>query len=107
HGVLAAAVDDVCLRDAAAYRAQARLHLGDHAGGQRGQHDLEVARADLRDEAGGVGPGRVQPLDVGEHDELGGSERDGERRGGGVRIDVEHLGRLGGVDGDGGDDGDA
>ena len=35
-----------------------------------------------------VGPVGVEALDVGEHDELLGAERDGERGGGGVGVDV-------------------
>ncbi len=36
-------------------------------------------------------PVRVQALDVGEHDELGGAERHGQRGGDGVRVDVVDL----------------
>src|SRR5204863_8657113 len=85
-----AAVDDVGLGYAAADRAQACLHLGDHAGLQAGQELGQVVGGDLGQQAGPVGPVGVEALDVGEDDQLLGVEGDGQGGGGGVGGDVVH-----------------
>ncbi|MNW55494.1 hypothetical protein D3C74_331540 [compost metagenome] len=101
------AVDHGRARDAAGHRTQAGLHLGDHAGLERGQQRRELGPRDLADERGLVRPRGVQALDVGQDDELLGAERDRERRGRRVGVDVEHLGGVVEVRCDGRDDRDA
>ncbi len=96
------AVEDVGARHAPAHGGQARLHLGDHAARQARQQGRQVVGADLADDVLGRGPVGVQPLDVGEHDELLGADRDGEGCRGGVGVDVVEL--AVGAAGDGGDD---
>ena len=49
------------------------------------------AHRQLGEQRAAVGPVGVDALDVGEHDELAGAEGGGQRRGGGVGVDVEHL----------------
>ena len=90
---------------AAADRPQAGLHLRDHPRLQGRQHAFQLGGADLGQERRPVGPVGVDTLDVGEDDELRGAERDGERRRGGVGVDVEDLAVV--VGSDRGDDGDA
>ena len=51
----------------------------------------ELGRVDDRDQRIAIRPVTVQPLDIGEHDELGRPEGDGERRGGRVGVHVERL----------------
>ena len=87
-------VEHVRLRDAAAHRAQAGLHLRRHPGGQLGQQHGQISGGDLADQLAGRAvrrPGRVEPLDVGEHDELLGAHRDRDRGGRGVGVDVVGL----------------
>ena len=67
---------------------QAGPHLRHHAAGQRRQQLLERLGADLADHVVAVGPVAVEPLDVGEHEQLLGAQRDGEGGGGGVGVDV-------------------
>ncbi len=69
-----AAVEHVCLRDAALHRAQAGLHLRRHPAGQRGQQLGELVGVDLADDLGAGGPVGVEPFDVGEHDQLLGAQ---------------------------------
>ena len=102
-----APVDDVGLPHSPAHRPQAGLHLGDHAGVELGDEGLEGVDADARDERAPVGPVGVEPLDVGEHNELLRVQGDGDGGRGGVGVDVEDRGRVGEERGDGGDDGDA
>ena len=73
---------------AALDRAQAGLHLRHHAAGQRRQQSRQLVGVDLADDLGAGRPVGVQALDVGQHDELLGAERDRERGGGGVGVDV-------------------
>ena len=90
-GVAEAAVQDVSLRDAAAHRGQAGLHLGDHPGREPGQQPLQFRRGELADHLGRRRPVPVQPGHVGEHHELGRAERHRERGRGGVRVHVVDL----------------
>src|SRR5206468_3983420 len=48
----------------------------------------ELVYGQLRDQALDVRVPRVQALDVGQHHELARAERDGERGGGGIRVEV-------------------
>jgi hypothetical protein len=98
-------VDHVGLSDARPHGAQAGLHLRGHAALQAGQHRLELVRGQRGDDRLRVGVVRVEPLDVGEHHELRGVQRAGERRGGAVGVDVVDL--AVGVRRDPGDDRDA
>ena len=78
-----------------AYGAQAGLHLGDHARGQRRAASPPARRGEPVDDGrlGAVGgrPVGVEPVDVGEDDQLRGVERDRERAGGRVGVDVVDL----------------
>src|SRR5215467_4192772 len=92
------AVEHVGLRHTAAHGVQAGLHLGDHAAGQPRQQPFQAGRGQQADHGPGlvravpVGrPVRMQARHVGEHHELGRAEGHGQRRGGGVGVDVVHL----------------
>ena len=94
------AVEHVGARHAAADRPQAGLHLRDHAAGQAGQQRLEGVGADRADDLGPLWsasggtlarPVGVQALDVGEDHQLLRADRDGERGGGRVGVDVVEL----------------
>ncbi len=98
-----AAVDDGRGADAAVDRLHARLHLGDHAGVEGRHHVADLVRGDLRDDRVLVGVVGVHARDVGQHDEALRLQRDGERRGCRVAVDVVHLAVA--VGRDGGDDG--
>lgn len=74
--------------DAGADRAQAALHLGQHAAGQAGQYGLQLADRELADHVVGVRPVGVEALDVGEHHQHLRAERGGQRGGRGVGVDV-------------------
>ncbi len=102
-----APVDDVRLRHATLHGAHARLQLGDHPGIHRVQQLARGRHGQLGEQRVAVGPARVDALDVGEHDELAGAEGGGQRGGGGVGVDVEHLALDVEVGGDGRDDRDA
>ena len=58
-----------------------------------GQDLGQLAGVDLLDQRVAVGPVGVEPLDVGEDDELHRAQRDGQRRGGGVGVEVVQLRR--------------
>lgn len=102
-----AAVDDVRPADAALDGPPAGLHLGPHPGVERRQEARQRGGPDAAHERGPVGPARVQALDVGQDDQLARAEGDRERGCRGVRVDVEHLGRVVDVRGDGRHHGDA
>ena len=70
-----------------------------------GQHLLERLGADLLDDVVAVRPVAEQALDVGEHEQLLGAQRDGEGGGRGVGVDVVDDAVL--VGRDAGDDRDA
>ena len=91
HGVGLAAVDDRGARYPAGDGLVAGPHLGDHARVEGRQHLAERLGADLLDQVVGVAVVAVEALDVGEDQQLLGSQRDREGRGGGVRVDVVDL----------------
>ena len=66
--------------DAVLHGLEAGAHLRDHARGERRQDLRERLGADLADHVLGVRPVEVEALDVGEHQQLLGAERDRERR---------------------------
>ena len=100
-------VDDVGLCDSPVDGSQAGLHLGDHPRLQRGQELLERGCADEGHQGVTVGPGGVEPLDVGEHEQGTGLEGHGDRGGGRVGVDVEDGLGVRRQRGDRGDDRDA
>jgi len=77
-GMTEAAVEDVGVRHAAPDGGEAGLHLGDHARGQGRKQLLQVIGVELAGSPHRVRPVRLEPLDVGEHDQLGRAERDGQ-----------------------------
>ena len=101
YGVRLAAVDDGRPWDAALHGLEAGAHLRHHPGGERRHQVGQRLGADLADHVVAVGPVAVEPLDVGEHQQLLGPERDGEGCGGGVGVDVVDRAVL--VGGDAGD----
>ena len=103
-GVVLAAVDHGGARDAALDGLEAGRHLRHHPAGQRGHQLGQRLGRDLADHVVAVGPVAVEALDVGQHEQLLGAQRDRQRGGRGVGVHVVH----GAVDvgGDGGDDGD-
>jgi hypothetical protein len=98
-------VEHVRRRDTAPDRRQAGLHLGDHARGQGREQLLQVVGVELADHLVRGRPVEVEALHVGEHDQLGGAQRDRQGRRGGVGVDV--VDRALGAARDAGDDGDA
>ena len=74
--------------------------LRDHPAGDRavGDQRLELVGGRLADQAGRVVDVAAQPLDVGEVDELLGTERLGDRAGHRVGVDVVRLPALVGAD---------
>ena len=78
--------------DSAAHRSQAGLHLGDHARAT-GSAAAPPARRRVicAIDLVAARPVAVEALDVGEHDELLGAQRDGQRRRRGVGVDVVDL----------------
>ncbi len=83
-----APVDDGRALHPVAHRLQAGAHLGDHAAGQGREDLLQRLGADLADDLLGVRPVEVEALDVGEDEELLGTERGCQRGRGGVGVDV-------------------
>ena len=100
-------VDDVGRGHSALDRAHARLELGDHPGVDAGEQAPGPAHVETGEQRVPVGPVGIDALDVGEDDELVGSERDREGRRRRVGVDVEHLARVVEVGDDRRDDGDA
>ena len=89
-GVVLAAVDDGGAGYAALDGLEAGGHLRHHPAGQaRHQLGQRLGR-DLADDVVAVGPVAVEPLDVGEHEQLLGAEGDRERGGRGVGVHVVH-----------------
>src|SRR5918998_968801 len=84
------AIDDMGPWHSPPDRAQAGLHLRRHPGGQTRQQPLQLIGGHLGQQAGSVRPVGVEPLNVGEHDELLGAQRDGQCRCSGVSVDVVH-----------------
>ncbi len=72
-------------------RLEAGRHLGDHAALQVRKQADELGGADDRHQRFPVGPVAVETLDIGEHDQLGGAERHGERSRGRVGVHIERL----------------
>ena len=58
-----------------------------------GSSSASASGRDLADHVVAVGPVAVEALDVGEHEQLLGAQRDGQRGGGGVGVDVVDRGR--------------
>ena len=87
----------------------ARMHassLGIMPASTRAEQLLGARDGQRREQRVAVGPVGVDPLDVGEHDQLVRLERHGQRRGSGVGVDVEDLAVDVEVGGDGRHDGD-
>ncbi len=90
HPAVVAAVHDGGPGHAAGDRVVAGLHLRDHAAVEARHQLLQALRADLLDHVVAVGPVAVEALHVGEHHQLLGTQRDRERGGRGVGVDVVH-----------------
>ena len=86
--MLDAAVDDVGAGNPGGHRPQAGLDLGHHALFQCRQHRGEFGDVDLADQGVAVRPAGVEAFDIGEHQQLLGAQRLGQRRGCGVGVDV-------------------
>ena len=91
--VLDPPVEDVGAAHAVAHGLRAARDLRDHAAGDRavGDQRVEFVGGRLANEAGRVVDVAPQALDVGEVDELLGTERLGDRAGHGVGVDVVRL----------------
>src|SRR5690606_35251848 len=82
---------DVRLRDAFGDGPDARLELGDHPGVDARQQVAGARGGEVRQERVTVGPGGVDPVDVGEDDQLVGPQGDGQGCCSGVGVDIEDL----------------